>query len=73
MEGKLIPNYHYIEIKDDLSDLEERLTYYIQHPDEAQRIIHCAHEYVRQFMDDDREELIQMLVMDKYLKMTRQQ
>ena len=73
MEGKLIPNYHYIEIKDDLSDLEERLTYYIQHPDEAQRIIHHAHEYVRQFMDDDREELIQMLVMEKYLKMTRQQ
>ena len=73
MEGKLIPNYHYIEIKDDLSDLEERLTYYIQHPDEALRIIHHAHEYVRQFMDNDREELIQMLVMEKYLKMTHQQ
>lgn len=73
MEGKLIPNYHYIEIKDDLSDLEERLTYYIQHPDEAQQIIDHAHEYVRPFMDDEREELIQMLVMEKYLKMTLQQ
>ena len=30
MEGTLIPNYHYIEIKDDLSDLEERLNQYIR-------------------------------------------
>lgn len=73
MEGKLIPNYHYIEIKDDLSDLEERMQYYISHPHEAQQIIEHAHEYVRQFMDDEREELIQMLVVKKYLKMTRQQ
>ena len=28
MEGTLIPNYHYIEIKPDFSDLEERLNYY---------------------------------------------
>ncbi|GIR91542.1 MAG: hypothetical protein CM15mP92_0060 [Halieaceae bacterium] len=28
MEGKLIPNYHYILIKDDYSDLEEKLNYY---------------------------------------------
>lgn len=67
MEGKLVPNYHYIEIKNDLSDLEERLTYYINHPDEAQQIINHAHEYVAQFMDEEREEFIQMLVMDKYL------
>ena len=72
MEGKLIPNYHYIEIKNDLSDLEERLQYYIDHPEEAQQIINHAHEYVHQFMDDEREELIQILVMDKYLKMTEQ-
>ena len=72
MEGKLIPNYHYIEIKDDLSDLEERLQYYIDHPDEAQQIIEHAHEYVQQFWDDERENLIQMLVLNKYLEMTDQ-
>lgn len=37
MEGKLIPNYHYIEIKPDFTDLEERLKYYIEHPEEAQQ------------------------------------
>lgn len=68
MEGTLVPNYHYIEIKDDLSDLEERLNYYIAHPDEAQQIIDHAHEYVKQFQDARRERLIQILVMEKYLK-----
>ncbi len=29
MEGRLIPDYHYIAIRDDYSDLEERLQYYI--------------------------------------------
>lgn len=72
MEGRLIPNYHYIEIKDDLSDLEERLNYYISHQDEAQLIIKHAHEFVAQFFDDRRERIISLLVMEKYLKVTRQ-
>lgn len=50
MEGKLIPDYHYIEIKDDLSDLEEKLTYYINHPVEAEQIVKHAHKYVAQFL-----------------------
>jgi len=33
MEGTLKPNYHYIEVNDDFSNLEERLQYYIDHPD----------------------------------------
>ena len=33
MEGCLIPNYHYIEIKDDFSDLIEKVNYYEQHPE----------------------------------------
>lgn len=72
MEGKLIPDYHYILIKDDLSDLEERLTYYINHPEEAEQIIAHAHEYVAQFFDAERERLISLLVADKYFRMTLQ-
>ena len=72
MEGKLIPDYHYIEIKDDLSDLEEKLTYYINHPVEAEQIVKHAHEYVAQFFDVERERLISLLVMDKYFQMTGQ-
>lgn len=72
MEGMLIPNYHYIEIKPDFSDLEERLNYYLVHVDEAQRIINNAHEYVAQFKSRKRENLISLLVLDKYFRMTGQ-
>ena len=70
MEGTLIPNYHYIEVKDDFSDLEERLTYYIEHPEEAEAIIQHAHEYVDQFRDEAREKLISLLVLKKYFDIT---
>ena len=39
MEGTLIPDYHYIEIKEDFSDLKEKLQYYIDHPEKANAII----------------------------------
>jgi spore maturation protein CgeB len=70
MEGKLIPDYHYIEIKPDFSDLEERLAYYDAHPQEAQAIIDHAHEYVRPFRDDHREKLIALAVAQKYFRFT---
>ena len=72
MEGKLIPNYHYIEIKPDYSDLLERVEYYNNHIDEAKEIIRHANEYASQFRDKKREKLIQLLVMDKYFKNTGQ-
>lgn len=66
MEGRLIPDYHYIEIKPDYTDLEERLRYYIEHPDAAQKIINHAHEYVAGFQNKKREKLISLLVLKKY-------
>ena len=72
MEGMLIPDYHYIEIKPDFSDLEEKANYYIKHIDKAQEIINHAHEYVAQFKDRNREELISLLVLDKYFRVTGQ-
>ena len=71
MEGKLIPNYHYIEVKPDFSDVEERVNYYIQHPEEAEVIIRNAHEYMEQFKDEEREQLISLHVLDKYFKFVK--
>lgn len=70
MEGKLIPNYHYIEIKTDFSDLEERVKYYMAHPEEAQQIIRHANEYVSQFRNRKREKLISLMVLNKYFEKT---
>lgn len=66
MEGELKPNYHYIEIQPDFSDLEERLHYYIAHPGEAEAIISHAHDWVAQFRDRERERLISRLVLEGY-------
>ncbi len=70
MEGTLIPDYHYIEIKDDYSDLIQKMDYYIENPDKAQEIINHAHQFVEQFKDANRERLLQILVVDKYFNMT---
>jgi len=72
MEGRLMPNVHYIEIKSDYSDLEERLKYYLSHTDEALKIIENAHKWVEQFQDKKREDLISVLVLQKYFKQTGQ-
>lgn len=70
MEGKLKPGYHYIEVKPDFSDLEEKINYYLEHPEEAEAIISHAHEWVEQFRDEKREDLISLMVLRKYLDLT---
>jgi hypothetical protein len=72
MEGTLIPNYHYVQIKDDYSDLEERMEYYINHPDKALEIIKNAQQYIEQFKIKKREDLISLLVLEKYFYKTSQ-
>ena len=66
MEGKLIPNFHYILIKDDFSDLEERLKYYIKNDSKAYEIIKNANKYIKQFQNKKREDLISLLILEKY-------
>jgi len=72
MEGALIPNYHYVLVEDDYSDLEERLVYYSEHTDEALKIIENAHQYVNQFKNKNQEDLISLLVIKKYFEKTGQ-
>lgn len=72
MEGTLIPDYHYVEVKEDFSDFEEKLRFYIDHPEKAEEIIRHAHEYVSQFRDDEREELLQLMVMERYFRTSGQ-
>lgn len=66
MEGLLIPGHHYVQLADDYRDLEEKMAYYRDHPDEARRIIANANAFVAQFENKRRERLISLLVMDKY-------
>ncbi len=72
MEATLIPDFHYVLIKDDYSDLEERLNFFIQHNDKALQIVENAHEYLRQFYNQRREDLISLMVLQKYFIQTGQ-
>ncbi len=72
MEGTLIPNYHYVQIKEDYSDLEEKLNYYIQNINEALQIMRNANAYISQFRNEKREELVSLLVLEKYFYRTGQ-
>ena len=69
MEGRLIPNHHYILLKDDYSDLEEKIEYYSTHIEEAQLIINNANKYIEQFKNNKKEDIISLLVLDRYFKM----
>jgi hypothetical protein len=66
MEGRLIPDFHYVEIRNDYSDLFERMHYYIEHHDEAEQIIKNANEYIAQFRNKKRERIISLMVLQKY-------
>lgn len=66
MEGTLIPDYHFICIKDDYSDLEEKLNFYLNHPDKALQIIKNANKHVAQFKNRRNEDKISLAVIQKY-------
>ena len=70
MEGILVADQHYILIKDDYSDLEEKLNFYIENPKKASSIIENAHNHVSKFQDQQTEDLLSLMVIDKYFKKT---
>lgn len=72
MEGRLIPDHHYVLLKDDYSDLEEKIAYYSKNIDAALAIIENANSYVDQFKDQKREDTVSLLVMKKYFEKSGQ-
>ena len=72
MEGQLKAGYHYVEVKDDYSDLIEKMEYYLTHTDEAEIIIQNSNQWVEQFKDPKRERLISLLVAQKYFQKSGQ-
>jgi len=68
-EGKLKDGEHFVQVKDDFSDLEEKIQYYLDHPMEAKEIIDNAHRYIDQFQDTEREDIINLLILQKYFKL----
>lgn len=67
MHGLMKPGVHYIEIAQDFSDAAEKIEYYNAHPDEAEAISRASREWIGQFADRHRENILHYLVADRYL------
>ena len=72
MEGTLIPGFHYVEVRGDYSDVEEKINYFSEHPKEALKIIANANQFVNQFKNKCTEDIISFLVLRKYFKRSGQ-
>ena len=72
MEGRLEAGVHYIEVKDDYSNVPEKIAYYLQHPEQVKTIICNANTFVQQFQDQKTEDLIALLVLQKYFRSSQQ-
>jgi hypothetical protein len=72
MEGRLKPGVHYVELRDDFEDLDEKTDYYDRHEGEAKAIVAAANAHVRQFLNQGREHLVAILVLQKYFERTGQ-
>ena len=72
MEGRLIPNYHYVLINDDYSNLEEKINYYIENTNEAEGIISNANNYMRQFKDKKSEDWLHLKILERYFSYSGQ-
>ena len=72
MEGRLVAGRHYVPLADDFSDLEEKIDHYLGHPAEAREIIAHAQRYVAGFRDPATEDLVALLVLQKYFEWSGQ-
>ena len=65
-EGTLIPNYHYIEVLDDYSNIKEIFEEYLKNEKECLSIIKNANNFVGGFLNYDQRLMISRLVVSRY-------
>ncbi len=68
MEGLLQAGVHYVLLKDDFSDIEEKIDFFSKHPEAALEIIDNAQRWVAQFRNAAVERQIGLQVMQKYFE-----
>jgi hypothetical protein len=68
MEGDLIANHHYVEIQNDWSDLVEKIEYCNNNLEFCTKILDNAQKHVSLFKNPKSEELITMMVLEKYFR-----
>ena len=72
MEGLLQAGVHYVQLKDDFSDLEEKIDFYCKNQEAALTIIENANRWVDQFRNEVVERQIGLQIMQKYFEYSGQ-
>ena len=72
MEGTLQAGVHYDEVKSDLSDFDKKIEYYCKSTYEAEAIIKNANAFVKQFQNQQMEDLLCLKVLEKYTDLSGQ-
>lgn len=72
MHSAMRPGEDYIGVKRDFSDLGDKIEYYASHQAEARAISENSRRWAAQFADPRREEIISLLVIERYLRLTGQ-
>ena len=70
MESKLKPDIHYILIKNDFSDLKEKIEWCDKNQTKCKQIIQNAHSFMDQFRDREDQKKIEKMVLYQYFKRT---
>lgn len=66
MEDLLIPDFHYVLLKDDFSDLEEKTNWAINNPSKCIEISENASKYMKQFFNNANEQYIESELVKRY-------
>ena len=69
METTLVPNKHYILLKDDFSDLHEKLQWCNNNQDKCIEIVKSANDFMKQFSNDANEQKLEIEVLNKYFEL----
>lgn len=73
MEGALQAGIHFVEVRKDYADVEEKMEYYSKHVEEAEQIIQNANEYCKPFKNNQLEDLVCIRVFEMYAQLTGQE
>ncbi len=68
MEDMLEPYVHYVPVNDDFNDISEQINWAEKNQDKCKEIIKNANAFIEQFLNEEKEERIHQLVIDKYFK-----
>ena len=70
METTLLPDVHYVLLKDDYSDLKEKYIWCEKNKDKCKEIIKNANKFMQQFSNEKKEQEIEEAVINKYFALT---